>query len=108
VVLAVNEILQFCPDVVLALPPEDADLVEIANTVAVEIHGSGHRVASMEETAFDAVLNVGVRVRDVPAWVTVSSDGWLAWVATAAAGAMRLPDPRPRRTLWAPARSSSP
>jgi len=67
VVLAVNEILRFCPDVALTLPPEDADLVEIANTLAVEIHGSAHRVASMEEAAFDAVLNVGVRVRDVPA-----------------------------------------
>jgi len=96
VVLAVNEILRFCPNVALALPPEDADLLEIANTLAIEIHGSAHRVttASMENTSFDAVLNVGVEVRDVPAWITVSSDGWLARVATAAAGAMKLPEPK--------------
>ncbi len=96
VILAVNEILRFCPNVALALPPEDADLLEIANTLAVEIHGSAHRVttASMEEIAFDAVLNVGVVVHDLPAWITVNSDGWLARVATAAVGAMKLPRPQ--------------
>jgi hypothetical protein len=95
VVLAVNEILRFCPNIALALPPEDADLVEIANTLAAEIHGPAHPVttASMEETAYDAVLNVGVEVRGVPGWVTVSSDSWLARVATAVAGAMVLPRP---------------
>jgi hypothetical protein len=96
VILAVNEILRFCPNVALALPPEDRDLIGIANTLAVEIHGSEHRIAtaSIEETAFDAVLSVGVEVRDVPAWITISSDGWLARVATAAAGAMKLPRPQ--------------
>jgi hypothetical protein len=96
VVLAVNEVLRFCPNVAVALPPEDAELIEIANMLAVEIYGPAHRVAtaSMEETAFDAVLNVGVEVRDLPAWITVSSDGWLARVATAAAGAVKLPRPQ--------------
>lgn len=94
VILAVNEILRFCPNVALTVPPQDADLLEIANTLAVEIHGSAHAIANVKETTFDATLNVGVEVRDVPAWITISSDGWLARVATTAAGPMRLPRPQ--------------
>jgi hypothetical protein len=104
-ILAVNEILRFCPNMALAVPLADADLLEIVNTLAADIHGPTYRVATadMEEgAAFDAVLNVGLEVRAESAWITVSSDGWLARTATAAAGAMTLPRPQvPNNVLGA-------
>jgi hypothetical protein len=48
----------------------------------------------MDGSAFDAILNVGLEVRDDPVWIIVSSDGWLARIATAATGAMTLPQLR--------------
>ncbi len=96
VILAVNQILRFCPNIALDLPVVDADLLETANELAADIHGPTHPVttANTEEAVFDAVLNIGIEVRDDPLWITVSSDGWLARIATAAAGAMTLPQPR--------------
>jgi len=95
-VLAVNEISRFCPNIALDIPGADADLLENANALAADIHGPTHLVitADREEAAFDAVLNIGIEVRDDPLWITVVSDGWLARIATAAAGAMTLPQPR--------------
>jgi len=96
VILAVNQILRFCPNIALDIPATDADLLETANALAADIHGPTPPVATadVESAAFDAVLNVGLKVRDDPAWITVSSDGWLARVATATAGARTLPRPR--------------
>lgn len=91
VLLAVNEILRFCPQITLVVPPEARHLTDIANSLAADVHGPTCTIASSPSGDYDACLNIGYEVHDAPGSVTVSSNGWLARAATSMAGAGPLP-----------------
>lgn len=92
---AVNQVLRFCPNVGLLVPSEFQNLVDRSTELATAIHGAGRWIQMIrsehEETAFDAIINVGTAVANELPWITVNSSGWVARVATALSGANRLP-----------------
>src|SRR5579872_595211 len=92
---SVNQVLRFCPNVALQLPPPLVQLAEDTNELNREVHDNAkpiRRVVSEDEFAnFDAILNIGSRiVRGLP-WITVNSSGWVARAATARGNIDRLP-----------------
>jgi tRNA A37 threonylcarbamoyladenosine dehydratase len=90
--LAVNEILRFCPSVAVAAPARHDALLDSCDALAAEIHGAGSRVERLSRTtvgSFNAILNIGLEVR--PGWVTVSSTGWVARVATGSVRPATIP-----------------
>lgn len=94
--LAVNEILRFCPNVTIAVPPDCEDLAAVAASIASGIHGDLATVVMstlerVDEGAFDAVLNIGREVRAQPAWTAINASGWSARLAAAATEAQLLP-----------------
>jgi hypothetical protein len=92
---AVNQVLRFCPNVGLQVPPEAQDLIDSSVELARAIHGGGawiQVIASERKAAdFDAIINVGTRIVEKLPWITVNSDGWLARVASAYSGVNVLP-----------------
>ena len=94
--LAVNEILRYCTNVAVALPPDCDETASAAVALAREIHGSGARIdllalAETDEQVYDAVLNVGRELHEHPAWIAIDGSGWTARVATAESGLEILP-----------------
>jgi hypothetical protein len=92
---AVNQILRFCPNVVLHLPQLSFELIENINQLKEEIHESTGPIQVLALhaplTTYDAILNIGSRiVPDLP-WITINSSGWVARAATALANSDRLP-----------------
>jgi hypothetical protein len=92
---AVNQILRFCPNVVLQLPRPSLQLVEDANELNREIHEGASPIQMLAPdggmTNFDAILNVGSKiVPDLP-WITINSSGWIARAGTARANSDWLP-----------------
>lgn len=96
--LALNQLLRFCPVVSLALPPDSpASLSRSCRDLEVAIHGGAGRmefVATPDPRSFDATLAVGSRVLDVPGWIAATSDGWVARSASWVDGRMVLPPSR--------------
>jgi len=92
--LAVNEILRFCPNVAVDVPRRQAALLEACDRLAKAIHGAGACVSRLPAPtldSFDAVLNVGLEIR--PGWITASSNGWLARVARRRSAWVPMPHP---------------
>ncbi len=91
---AVNQTLRFCPNVAVYVPPVARDLVAAADEIAAHVYGDAHRVARAgvrEVSGFQAVVNVGIGVKDALPWTTVNSTGWVARIATACSGTACLP-----------------
>lgn len=92
--LAVNEILRFCPNVTVVVPPGQAAILDACDRLAAEIHGTGAHVSRPSGPTLDgftAVLNIGLETR--PGWITVTSSGWLARVARAGSHCAPMPHP---------------
>jgi hypothetical protein len=92
--LAINEILRFCPNVSVEVPPRHGAFLDRCDALAEDIHGHGtrvERVSSGTPDRFSATLSVGLEIR--PGWVTVSSTGWVARVASGSASSARMPHP---------------
>ncbi len=90
---AVNQILRFCPNVVLQLPRPLFQLIEDANELNQEIHKNSIQTLGPSDqlTIFDAILNIGTRIAPDLPWITINSSGWIARAATALASSDRLP-----------------
>lgn len=94
--LAINEILRFCPNVTIALPPSTPALADAAAKIAKAVHGDEFavvvcRLDDVSPSEFDAVLTIGSEVREHPAWVAIDASGWCARIATSAGEAVALP-----------------
>jgi molybdopterin/thiamine biosynthesis adenylyltransferase len=94
--LAVNEILRFCPNVTIAIPSSATAIADTAGEIVHATYGDEFSivVSSIDDVApseFDAVLTIGTEVHEHPAWVTIDATGWCARVATSAVGAISLP-----------------
>lgn len=92
--LAVNEILRFCPNVAVEAPPGQLALLDTCDALAEDIHGHGARVERGSNGSlhrFSASLSIGLEIR--PGWVAVSSAGWVARVASGSATSTRMPHP---------------
>jgi hypothetical protein len=91
----VNQVLRFCPNVVLSLPAQACDLASRSLEVAKAIHGAGDWIrfikANDELHRFDAVISIGTRVHRDPRWITINSSGWLARIATGTSKANEIP-----------------
>lgn len=90
----VNQVLRFCPNIGLLVPPEAHTLIDTSVELAKAIHGrrARIRVATDQRAAnFNAIINVGTRVAAERPWITVNSSGWLARVATAGSGVVAVP-----------------
>lgn len=93
--LAVNEILRFCPNVAVTAP--SAPLLDACDALARDIHGTASGVERVSDAAierFGAVLSVGLEVRSRHGWVTVGSAGWVARVASGSASSASLRNPQ--------------
>jgi hypothetical protein len=92
---ALNQVLRFCPNVSLLVPPEYQDLADRSIELAFAIHGAGRWIqiigSDREVAAFDAIINVGTTVANDLPWITVNSSGWLGRVASARSGVNELP-----------------
>ena len=80
---------RLCPNVVVALPPECASLREASRAVADRIwFGQPVEFDDAAEPAvgFDAILNIGSRVRPALPWTAINSNGWLARVSSVRTG----------------------
>src|SRR6266568_5139735 len=90
---AVNQVLRFCPNVVVAVPRNARNLIDVSDQFAAQVHGPGNGVAVADIGAaprFDAVINVGTEVRSGLPWITVNSTGWLARVASSGSEVAQL------------------
>ena len=95
--LAVNEILRFCPNVVIAVPPNFDATARTATALAREIYGPDATISTvapneLDASSFEAILNVGREVCEHRAWIAIDASGWLARIATAACGIKSLPN----------------
>lgn len=83
--LAVNQILRFCPNVSFELSETaKATLESTITDLATAIHREP--AISFEPVGrADVTLNIGRRVEQVGSWITISGVGWLARLVTSAA-----------------------
>ncbi len=91
--LVVNECLRFCANVSVCIDSRADELIQACNFLAVQIHGVGGRVGTVEKIppqGFDAIVNIGSEILcDLPS-VTINSAGWVARFATGNSGASKL------------------
>jgi ThiF family len=91
-ILLTNEVLRFCPDIIVELPAAAHGLMGALEQLAVEIHGhSKITLGTSESSSSDAIVNIGTEIRAAANWITVNSDGWLCRVATSNGTAVALP-----------------
>jgi hypothetical protein len=90
--LLTNEVLRFCPNIIVELPSAARELISALNQLAVAIHGHSKIMPGTSEgSRADAIVNIGTEVRAVPNWITVNSDGWLCRCATSNGTIRSLP-----------------
>lgn len=90
--MLVNEVLRFCPNVSVELPPSAHELVPALELLSVEIHGSSTiALGTSEGGPFDAVVSIGTEIRAVANWITINSDSWLCRLGTSNSKATTLP-----------------
>jgi hypothetical protein len=90
--LAVNEVIRFCPNVVLSVSRDD--ILQQARDIATRVHGDGAALAlsDVEDAKCDAIVSVGTQVLSTLApSVTVNSTGWVGRIATSLSGCRTLP-----------------
>lgn len=94
---AVNQVLRFCSNVSIAVPPGAEDLVATTRTLAGGIAGANAVVPVVaEDAAMDVTLIVGRDLMPGRASVVVNSSGWVARMATSVSPIERLPHLRTR------------
>lgn len=98
----VNQALRFCPNVSVCVDAGSAELIQLCNSLAMQIHGVDANVEAMSKIpnhhAFDAMVNIGSEIfPDVPS-VTINSGGWIARVASGNSGLRKL--------YWKPEKSN--
>lgn len=92
-VLAVNQVLRFCPNLAVSLPRDASHLFSRCRRIAQWIHGPGCTVDSAEVADarfFDAVINIGTSILVGLPSVTVNSTAWVARIASGDSGIDRL------------------
>jgi ThiF family len=90
--LLANEILRFCPNVTVDLPPDAHELFSELDQLAIGIHGASTITsATGEEGTFDAIVNIGTEIKPVPNWISVNANGWLCRVGTSVSETFALP-----------------
>lgn len=84
--LAVNMLLRFCPEITLVLDTRHTDLAVRAKRLGVLIVRSDAAVQVLSEdpnwNAFDVVITIGQSPAPVPGAITINSAGWVARMAT--------------------------
>ena len=91
--LAVNQILRFCPNLAVGLGPASRELFAACQKLAWAIHGPAHPIQAVgleELEDFDAILSIGVEIRSDLPWIAVNSNGWVARIAPLGSTATRL------------------
>ncbi|MFL5961793.1 MAG: ThiF family adenylyltransferase [Gaiellaceae bacterium] len=83
-ILLVNEVLRFCPNITVELPPAAAqELSRALAVLSVEIHGASTiALGTSAIDGFDATVSIGTEIRPEANWITINSDGWLCRVGT--------------------------
>jgi hypothetical protein len=87
-ILLANEILRFCPNIIIDVPAVAWDLVGVLEQFAISIHGES-RIAPAAHLSGtpDAIVNVGTELRAMANWITVNADGWVSRCAAFSGGA---------------------
>lgn len=90
-VLLANEILRFCPNIIVDLPGVAWDLVGVLEQLAISIHSESRIApASRLKGTPDAIVNVGTEIRAMANWITVNADGWVSRCAAFNGGAANV------------------
>jgi len=90
--LLANEVLRFCPNIIIELPTAAHHLYGTLQQLAAEIHGHSRiTLGASEYSNPDATVSIGTEIRAVPNWITINSDGWLSRCATSNGTAAVLP-----------------
>ena len=93
-ILLANEILRFCPNIIIDVPAVAWDLVGVLEQLAISIHGESRIAPAAHLTGTpDAIVNVGTELRAMANWITVNADGWVSRCAVFSGGAT---NPLPR------------
>jgi hypothetical protein len=87
-ILLANEILRFCPNIIVELPAAAGGLAGVLEQLAISIHGES-RIATAAHLSGtpDAIVNVGTEIRAMATWITVNADGWVSRCAAFNSGA---------------------
>jgi hypothetical protein len=86
--LLANEILRFCPNIIIDLPAAAQDFVGVLEQLTTSIYGDSKVApASDRRGTPDAIVNVGTEIRAMANWITVNADGWVSRCAAFSGGA---------------------